>query len=201
MAQDGGPGRPKIAPRRVQDRLGSVFLTLDFSLRFLIVLGSILVPFWPPKWDPRGVRGFWGWAPWGRSKTVPRSSWFGPFFVLSFGIAFLVVLGSSWGRFWSSWAPLRVVFGRSGGRFGAFSAFQLIDSTRQLINSSIQLINSSTHQPMALRHFLTRPGGLRAARLNPPPATEWRDERRVRLASVKAQIISVEALPKGRTKS
>ena len=71
--------------------------------------------------------------------------------------------------FWSSWAPLRVVFGRSGGRFGAFSAFQLIDSTRQLINSSIQLINSSTHQPMALRHFLTRPGGLRAARLNPPP--------------------------------
>ena len=102
----------------------------------------------------------------GRSKTVPRSSWFGPFFVLSFGIAFLVVLGSSWGRFWSSWAPLRVVFGRSGGRFGAFSAFQLIDSTRQLINSSIQLINSSTHQPMALRHFLTRPGGLRAARLN-----------------------------------
>ena len=81
----------------------------------------------------------------------------------------MVVLGSSWGRFWSSWAPLRVVFGRSGGRFGAFSAFQLIDSTRQLINSSIQLINSSTHQPMALRHFLTRPGGLRAARLNPPP--------------------------------
>ena len=79
----------------------------------------------------------------GRSKTVPRSSWFGPFFVLSFGIAFLVVLGSSWGRFWSSWAPLRVVFGRSGGRFGAFSAFQLIDSTHQLINSSLQLSNSS----------------------------------------------------------
>ena len=62
-----------------------------------------------------------------------------------------------------------------------FSAFQLIDSTRQLVNSSIQLINSSTHQPMALRHFLTRPGGLRAARLNPPPATKWRDERRVGL--------------------
>ena len=72
--------------------------------------------------------------------------------LLSFGIAFLVVLGSSWGRFWSSWAPLRVVFGRSGGRFGAFSAFQLIDSTRQLINSSIQLINSSTHGPSALSY-------------------------------------------------
>ena len=165
LAQDGAPRRPKIAPRRVQDRLGSVFLTLDFSLRFLIVLGSILVPFWPPKWHP-GSAWIVGKSAPGRSKTVQRSSWFGPFFVLSFGIAFLVVLGSSWGRFWSSWAPLRVVFGRSGGRFGAFSAFQLIDSTRELINSSIQLINSSTHQPMALRHFLTRPGGLRAARLN-----------------------------------
>ena len=28
------PRRPKIAPRRVQDRLGSVFLTVDFSPRF-----------------------------------------------------------------------------------------------------------------------------------------------------------------------
>ena len=116
--------------------------------------------------EPRGGAAELRKSALGESKTVPRSSWFGPFFVLSFGIAFLVVLGSSWGRFWSSWAPLRVVFGRSEGRFGAFSAFQLIDSTRQLINSSIQLINSSTHQPMALRHFLTRPGGLRAARLN-----------------------------------
>ena len=140
-----GQDRPKIAPRWVQDRLGSPFFRLEFSLRFLIVLGSILVPFWPPKWAPRSAWIVGKSAP-GRSKTVPRSSWFGPFFVLSFGIAFLVVLGSSWGRFWSSWAPLRVVFGRSGGRFGAFSAFQLIDSTRQLINSSIQRINSSTYQ-------------------------------------------------------
>ena len=29
---------------------------LDFSLRFLIVLGSILVPFWPPKWSPGGAQ-------------------------------------------------------------------------------------------------------------------------------------------------
>ena len=96
--------------------------------------------------------------------------------------------------FWSSWGRFGVVFGRSGGRFGAFSAFQLIDSTHQLINSPIQPINSSTHQPMALRHFLTRPGGLRAARLNPPPATKWRDERRVGPANVKAQSTIVEAL-------
>ena len=33
-AQDGAPKRPKIAPRRVQDRLGSLFFPLDFSIRF-----------------------------------------------------------------------------------------------------------------------------------------------------------------------
>ena len=53
FAQDGGLRRPKIAPRRVQDRLGSVFLTLEFSFRFCIVLGAVLVPIWPPKWSPR----------------------------------------------------------------------------------------------------------------------------------------------------
>ena len=37
FTQDGAPKRPKIAPRRVQDRLGWLFLSLDFSLRFLIV--------------------------------------------------------------------------------------------------------------------------------------------------------------------
>ena len=131
--------------------------------------------------------------------------------------------------FWSSWAPLGVVFGRLGLLLGSFwaapgvvlvlfrhfnssiqpinssthrfnsSTHQLIDSTHQPINSipkvddvssclwlrcvrccfvlvfvvlcslTCLLIYSSTHQPMALRHFLTRPGGLRAARLNPPP--------------------------------
>ena len=38
-----------------------------------------------------------------------------------------------------------------------------------------QLIYPSTHQPMALRHFPTRPGGLHAARLNPPPAPKGRE--------------------------
>ena len=104
--------------------------------------------------------------------------------------------------FWSSWAPLGVVFGRLGLLLGSFLAapgvvlvlFRHFNSSIQPVNSSTRRFNPSTHQPMALRHFLTRPGGLRAARLNPPPATEWRDERRVRLASVKAQIIIVEAL-------
>ena len=121
------------------------------------------------------------------------SSWFGSLVVLSFGIAFLAVLGSFWSRF-------GVVLGCSGGRFGAFSAFQLCDSTHQPINSSIQPINSSTHRFNSSTHQLidsthqpinsipkvdelstTRPGGLRAARLNPPPGPEGRDERRVRL--------------------
>ena len=132
---------------------------------FASILNRFRFRIWPPKWSPGGAQ-IAVLQPLGGSKTVLKSSWFGSLVVLSFGIAFLVVLGSSWGRFWSSWAPLRVFFGRSGGRFGAFSAFQLIDSTCQLINSSIRLINSSTHQPLALRHFLTRPGGLRAARLN-----------------------------------
>ena len=35
----------------------------------------------------------------GRSKTVLGSSWFGPFFVLPFGITFLRLLGASWHRF------------------------------------------------------------------------------------------------------
>ena len=55
FAQDGVPKRPKIAPRRVQDRLGSIFLSLDFSFRFLIVFGSVLVPIWHPKWRPRNA--------------------------------------------------------------------------------------------------------------------------------------------------
>ena len=115
----------------------------------------------------------------GGSKTVLKSSWFGSLVVLSFGIAFLVVLGSSWGRFWALRGSFWCFFGISTHRFNP-STHQFVDSTHQLINPPIQLIkpsshrlnpsthrfNSSTHQPMALRHFLTRPGGLRAARLN-----------------------------------
>ena len=50
-----GQDRPKIAPRRVQDRLGSPFFHFEFSLRCLIFFGTILVPIWPPKWSPRGA--------------------------------------------------------------------------------------------------------------------------------------------------
>ena len=50
-----GQDRPKIAPRLVQDRLGSPFFHLECSIRLLVVLGSILVTLWPPKWSPGGA--------------------------------------------------------------------------------------------------------------------------------------------------
>ena len=43
---------PKIAPRRVFERLGSFFWPLDLSLRFFILFGGVLVPFWMPKCPP-----------------------------------------------------------------------------------------------------------------------------------------------------
>ena len=49
------PQRAKIAPRWLRDRLGSLFSPLDFSLRFLIFFGSVLAPFWVPKWSPTGA--------------------------------------------------------------------------------------------------------------------------------------------------
>ena len=155
LAAQIGPSPAQEAPRSPQDGpkivLDRFFLLLIFRFDFFMVLGSILVPFWPPKWAPGGAPILRESAL-GGPKTVPRSSWFGPFFVLSFGIAFLVVLGSFWG------APGVGFFGSSTHRFNP--------STHQLVDSTHQLINLSTRHPTALRHFLTRPGGLRAARLN-----------------------------------
>ena len=95
-----GQDRPKIAPRRVQDRLGSLFIRLNFPLRILIVLGSVLDRFGLPNGAP-GDAAELGKSARGRSKTVLGSSWVGHFFVLRFGFAFLSLLGSSWGRFGS----------------------------------------------------------------------------------------------------
>ena len=64
FSQDGSPRRPTIAPRPDQDRLGSLFLPLEFSLRFWIVFGSVLVPIWSPKW-----------CPWGGTKLGFGRSW------------------------------------------------------------------------------------------------------------------------------
>ena len=127
--------------------------------------------------DGRARLGAHFGGPMGGSKTVLGSSGFGPFFVLRLGIAFWTLSGASCrsgSLFWSSWAPLAVVFGRLGLLLGSLLAapeivlvlFRHFNSSIQPVNSPTRRFNSSTHQPMALRHFLTRPGGLRAARLN-----------------------------------
>ena len=140
-----------------------------------------------------------GWArtvligPGGGSKTRLGSSWLSFLVFWSVGVVFLALLGSFWGRFGVLRGSFGCFFGISTHRFNP-STHQFVDSTHQLINPPIQLIkpsshrfnpsthrfNSSTRQPMALRHFLTRPGGLRAARLNPPPGPKGREQRRVR---------------------
>ena len=89
---------------------------------------------------PHRVSANWGYPP--------------PLDLLGPGGDVLVSSCRSGSLFWSSWAPLGVVFGRSGDRFGAFSAFQLIDSTHQLINLSIEPMNSSTHRFNSSTHQL-----------------------------------------------
>jgi len=141
--QDGiqdDPRSPQDGSKIVLDRF---VLPLDFSLRYWIVFGSVLVPIWPPKRLPRGATklGFGGplgvedgleiVLVWFSCRLVVRDRFFGR-------------LGLLLGSFWD--AP--------GGHLGAFSAFQLIDSTHQLINSSIQPINSSTHRFNSSTHQL-----------------------------------------------
>ena len=81
-----------------------------------------------------------------------RDHFFGPLGCLleSFWGVFGLVLGHlglSWARFWA----LRVAF------------------WNPITLYAHQLINASTLQPVARQHFVTRAGGLRAERLNPPP--------------------------------
>ena len=139
-----------------------------------------------PLWPPKGARRNWGelrGSGLGRIQDgleIVLVQFFGRLVVRGRFFGRLgVVLGSSWGRFRALRGSFWCFFGISTHRINP-STHQLVDSTHQLINPPIQLIkpsshrfnpsthpfNSSTHQPMALRHFLTRPGGLRAARLN-----------------------------------
>ena len=140
------PRRPKIAPRRVQDRLGSVFLPLDFSLRFWIVLGSILVSFWPPKWCP------WGGTNLGLGPLGPIQD--GLEIVLVRFSCRLVVRGRFFGR-------LGVVLGSFLGAPGVVLVlFRHFNSSIQPINSSTRRFNSSTHQlinPWPFGTFLPGP--------------------------------------------
>ena len=147
-AQDGtqdGPRSPQDGSKIVLDRVFCLSIFASFLDCFLFRFGADL----SSQMTSRGRADSTAPAPWGES----RRSWnrLGSVFLSS------CLSGS---LFWSSWAPLGVVFGRSVGRFGAFSAFQLIDSTRQLINSSIQRINSSTYQlinPWPFGTFLPGP--------------------------------------------
>ena len=151
------PRRPKIAPRRVLGRLGSLFGHLEFSLRCWIAFGSVLVSFWVPKWCP------WGGTKLGVPPTPgdPRWSWD------RLGSVLFSSCGSG-SLFWSSWAPLGVVFGRLGLLLGSFlaapgvvlvllrhfnSLIQPVNSsTRRCNSSTYQLINSSTHGPSTLSY-------------------------------------------------
>ncbi len=70
---------------------------------------------------------------WGAYKAVLGQSWFGPFFVLRFGGAFVTLLGSSWGRLMAPLAPFWVVLGSLGyvlgcseGRLGASSGLSSV---------------------------------------------------------------------------
>ena len=109
------------------------------------------MPFWPPKWSPRGTpelrESALGGIQDGHEIVLVRFS------------CRLVVRGRFFGR-------LGVVLGSFLGAPGVVLVlFRHFNPSIQPINSSIRPFNPSTHRPMALRHFLTRPGGLRAARL------------------------------------
>ena len=148
-----GPERPKIPPRRVQDRLGSPFLPLDVLLRCLIVLGSIFVPSWAQKWVPRGAaelgKSALGGVQDGLGVVLARLSC-----RLAVRVRFLGSLGQLLRSFWG--AP-GVIFGLWPlGRF-FFGSFRSLGCLHVSRPSKIDEV------------IPTRPGGLRAARLNPPP--------------------------------
>ena len=144
---------PKMAPKTAQDRPKTdprsswiVFLTLDFSLRFWIVFGSIWVSLWPPKW-----------CPWGGSKLG-----LGPLEAIQDGLEIVLV------RFSCRLVVREGFFGRFGLLLGSFlgapgdvfvvfrhfnSSIQPVNSSTRRFNSSThQLINSSTHGPSALSY-------------------------------------------------
>ena len=154
-----------MGPRSTQDRSKTgprsswmAFLPLDFSLRFLIVSESILVPFEAPKWLPGGAAGLMVIGPGAvqdglgivlvRSffRLALRDRFFQPIGCLleSFWGAFGIVLGHlglSWARFGSSWALL-----------GSFLATpcSVLESYNPICPSTHRLINPSTQDFSAL---------------------------------------------------
>ena len=97
-----------MEPRWTQDRSKTgprsswiVFFRLGFSLRFLIVFGSALVPIWAPKWSPRGVGELVVRPPWavqdGLGIVLVRS-----FFRLAVRGLFFDALGCLLESFWGA---------------------------------------------------------------------------------------------------
>ena len=136
-------------------------MTLDFSLRFLIVLGSILVPFWPPKWSPWG-EGKLGVPPPRGIQGGPRIVLVRFFFRLATRDHFFGPLGCLLESFWGVFGLVLGHLGLFWARFGALRAA----CWNPLTLYAHQLINASTLQPVARQHLETRAGGLRAERLN-----------------------------------
>ena len=125
FAQDGGPRRPKIDPRPIQDRLGSFFKTLDLLLRCWIIFCSVLVPIWPPKRPPRGAHELLV-RPLGGVQD-------GLEIVLSRFPGRLVARDRFFGRLGVVWESFWLFFGTSTRRFN-LSTHQFVDTTHQLIN-------------------------------------------------------------------
>ena len=116
----------KIAPRRVLDPLGSLFVDSSFSLRFFIVFGSVLSRFWVPKWTPKSDRKRGGATPggvpgqpWGRLDALQGSSC---------GLeSFWRPLRPFLGPFWASSGAIFGLLGASLGFVGAvFPSFVLL---------------------------------------------------------------------------
>ena len=183
---------PKMAPKTAQDRPKTgprsswiVFLPLDFSLRFWIAFGSALVSFWVPKWSPREYTKL-GLGPLGPIQDGLR-------IVLVRSFLLSCRLGS---LFWLSWPPLGIVLGNSWNRFGPLGVIveplgaclrvsEVVFGASLVRNlpffpSSLHFYSPAAyHFPSSLLPlfpsslllwlYLTRPCGLRAARLNPPP--------------------------------
>ena len=103
-----------------------------------------------------------------RSGSLFWSSW------APLGVVFLSLLGASWSRFGAPLASFWVILSSLGpvlGRLGLFWArFRPLRAAfwSPITLYAHQFINSSTVQPMICQHFATRAGGLRAERLNLP---------------------------------
>ena len=168
------------------------FSPFDFRLDFFVVFGSVLGRFGAPKWTPRG-EGKVGESPPG---GVPGRSWgsLGALLGSTCGLgSFLHPLRPFLGPFVPSWGA---IFGLLGAKFRflgaalvsfsgfsgrcsfatcpfAFERLSLFHLSMSLVSFPFVVVLLSLFDSSMVL-FVPGPCGLRAARLNPPPATKWR---------------------------